>query len=74
MLTGAHESRFPERKSALSRYSHESMIEELISLVNNKKMNVLPMITHIVHPGQFKEAYEGLIHKQDTYLGVIIEW
>jgi len=74
VLTGAHESRFPLRKSEGISPSREGIIEELIDLIVRKRIAVQPLITHVLRPEQAGQAYERLQDKRDQYLGVILEW
>lgn len=72
MLTGVHESYFP-LKSA-SGLSHESLVKQVLAHIAAREVIITPLITHEIAPYEIQEAYEGLLHDKEHYLGIIIDW
>jgi threonine dehydrogenase-like Zn-dependent dehydrogenase len=33
-----------------------------------------PLITHVLSPERCQEAYAGLAHRKDEYVGVVFDW
>jgi len=73
-LKGALEWCFPLYKSFGSKYSLEENTLYVWQLLQEKKLYTEGFITHVIHPKDFKEAYEGLLNKKDKYLGVLVDW
>ena len=38
------------------------------------RLVVDPLRTHILPPERCQEAYQGLTHRKDDYLGVVFDW
>lgn len=72
MLTGVHESYFPLKSD--SGLSHESLVKQVLAHIAAREILTAPLITHEIAPHEVKEAYEGLLHDKENYLGVIIGW
>ena len=72
MLTGAHEGYFPLRSE--TGPSHEQFVNHFLELLAEKKIFIDPMISHEIAPLEAREAYEGLLHDKENYLGVLIDW
>lgn len=73
-IKGALEWCFPIYNCVGSKFSYEKNSLYILNLIKNKKLIVDNLITHIIKPDRFKEAYEGLLNKKDEYLGVLIDW
>ncbi len=71
---GAHEWRFPIHQMEGSKHSIERNTQIALQLISERRLKVRELITHVVKPERIKEAYEGLLHKKDEYLGVIVDW
>jgi len=54
--------------------SHESLVKQVLAHIAAQEMIIAPLITHEIAPHEIKEAYEGLLHDKENYLGVIIDW
>jgi len=33
-----------------------------------------PLITQVLPPSEIQTAYEGLLHKKEEYVGVVLKW
>jgi len=73
-LKGALEWCFPLYETVGSKFSYEKNSLYIFELIKDKKLSINGLITHIIKPENFKEAYEGLLNKKDEYLGVLIDW
>jgi len=71
---GAHEWRYPIHPMEGSKHSIERNTEIAFRLISERRLRVNELITHILRPGNVKEAYEGLLNRKEEYLGVIIDW
>lgn len=73
-LKGALEWCFPFYKSLGSKYSFEENTLYVWQLLQEKKLYTEGLITHVIHPKDFKEAYEGLLNRKDEYFCVRLDW
>ena len=73
-IKGALEWCFPQYDIMGSRHSYESNTKYVWKLMKWGRLKVRRLITHVLKPERFKDAYEGLLNKKDEYLGVIIDW
>jgi 2-desacetyl-2-hydroxyethyl bacteriochlorophyllide A dehydrogenase len=69
-LTGAHANikGFDGLPSSLE------IIRYMLELINKGVLSVEPLITHVLRPNQAKEAYDMLLNKKESALGVILDW
>jgi len=54
-----------------------SLVEKQTAIfdwVLSGQMQVAPLVTHRLAPTQIHEAYEGLLHQSETYVGVALDW
>ena len=47
---------------------------ELLEWVLDGRLVVDPLRTHVLPPEACQEAYDGVIHRRDEYLGVVFDW
>lgn len=71
---GAHEWRFPVESDKFVKHSLVRNSSIVFQLIKSGKLNVRPLISHILAPDQAAEAYEGLRHNKDRYHGVLFDW
>jgi threonine dehydrogenase-like Zn-dependent dehydrogenase len=57
-----------------NRYSVESNAKYTLQLIRKDAIQIDPLITHRIPPIAIQETYQGLLHKRNEYLGVIIDW
>lgn len=48
--------------------------EMIMSWIQQRQMVIDPLITQRLSPDRIKEAYEGLLHRSEAYVGVALEW
>jgi 2-desacetyl-2-hydroxyethyl bacteriochlorophyllide A dehydrogenase len=46
----------------------------LLAALANGRLNLAGLVTHTIAPEQLGDAYEGLLHRKDEYLGVVVRW
>ena len=46
----------------------------ILDMMQRQVLQIAPLITHTIKPEQIKQAYEGLLHLKDEYIGVAIDW
>ncbi len=75
-LKGAHEWRYPvlKKDSSMQKHSIERNIEIILNLIESKQLQIEPMVTDIITPSQATTIYNKLREKDNTSLGIIINW
>ena len=73
---GAHEWRIPTRHDPTGRVKHsiERNCAIILGLIASGKLQVAPLLSHVVSPAACQEAYLGLRDRKDEYLGVLFDW
>lgn len=57
-----------------NRPSIETNTRYALDLLRSGSVQVEPLITHRLEPEDAQEAYQGLLHARDGYLGVLFDW
>lgn len=73
-LRGALEWRLPPYPVAGEEQSIQSNLQMIIEHIQEERLIVEPLVTHVITPDQLQDAYMGLLEKKESYLGVIIDW
>ncbi|HZP84303.1 MAG TPA: zinc-binding dehydrogenase, partial [Chthonomonadaceae bacterium] len=73
-IIGALEWTIPLLKRQSPGVTTESNAELIYQMLLEKKLNVQPLISHVLPPAQLNDAYQGLLHQKDTFLGVVLDW
>lgn len=71
---GAHEWRCPVPRDAFVKHSIQRNAELALELIREGELDVAPLHTHTLKPGQAEQAYSGLKHHKDDYIGVVFDW
>ena len=71
---GAHEWRYPVPRDPFVKHSIRRNAELALELIRSGELRVRPLHTHTLEPERAVEAYAGLKHKQDEYIGVVFDW
>ncbi|WP_028562975.1 zinc-dependent alcohol dehydrogenase [Paenibacillus pinihumi] len=71
---GAHEWRYPTEPNQFVKHSlvRNSLI--VFELMKQGRLQIEPLISHVIKPEQAKEAYDGLRNHKDQYNGVLFDW
>ena len=72
-VIGAHEGAFPqsEQHGGVSRLRNAA---EAIRLIQEGRLALGPLLTHVLPFDQAKSAFDGLIDRPEEYLGVAFDW
>ena len=73
---GAHEWLFPRYRSQTkdSQTSIEQNNEKLLRFFRDGKLVTEPLTTHVLSPEEAPSAYQALRSRDESYLGVVINW
>jgi threonine dehydrogenase-like Zn-dependent dehydrogenase len=71
---GAHEWRYPIEPNEFVKHSLVRNSNIVFELMKQKRLQIEPLISHVLKPEQAKEAYEGLRINKDQYNGVLFDW
>ncbi|WP_438350996.1 zinc-dependent alcohol dehydrogenase [Paenibacillus sp. FA6] len=71
---GAHEWRYPTEPNPFVKHSLVRNSRIVFELMEQKRLEIEPLISHVIKPEQSKEAYEGLRTNKDQYNGVLFDW
>lgn len=73
-LKGAHEWRYPVMPNEFVKHSIYRNSKVVFSLMEQNRLQIEPLISHVVKPEGAPKAYEGLRFRKDDYYGVLIDW
>ncbi len=73
-VKGALEWSVPTEAALPHQYSQRKKLEAIFAWIADGRLKLKPLITHILPPQEIKAAYEGLLHKKEEYVGVILKW
>lgn len=62
---------YPQTGVAESQQSKQEMIFDWMRL---GKLQIAPLISHVMKPSEIKTAYEGLLHKKNEFFGVVLDY
>ncbi len=71
---GAHEWRYPVPRNAFVKHSIGRNAELALRLIRSGELQVAPLHSHTLKPEQAEQAYQGLKHKKEEYIGVVFDW
>jgi threonine dehydrogenase-like Zn-dependent dehydrogenase len=75
-VTGAHGNMLfePAHTRLAGAWDVNKAQNWLLGALASKRLRLDGLVTHHVKPEELGGAYEGLLHKKDEYLGVILHW
>ena len=73
-IKGGLEWRIPARGQMPYDHSQVKKHEALMAWLADGRLKIDPLITHVLPPTEIQTAYEGLLHKKDEYIGVVLDW
>lgn len=71
---GAHEWRYPTEPNEFVKHSLVRNSKIVFEMMKMNRLQIAPLISHVLEPGQAKEAYQGLKENKDRYSGVLFDW
>jgi 2-desacetyl-2-hydroxyethyl bacteriochlorophyllide A dehydrogenase len=60
--------------TTLNENSQAQNMERIIGWLQDGRLNIAPLVSHVLPPTEAKRAYEGLLHDKDNYTGVVLKW
>jgi len=73
-LRSGSEWEIPRLPQPLAPGSNTQNSATALDWLANGRLNVAPLITHRISPGEAADAYRGLLERPNEYLGVVIDW
>jgi 2-desacetyl-2-hydroxyethyl bacteriochlorophyllide A dehydrogenase len=74
-LIGALEWTFPiPEETERARHTIGANYRKILDWILEERLIVDPLRTHVLPPQRCQEAYSGLTHHKDDYLGVVFDW
>jgi 2-desacetyl-2-hydroxyethyl bacteriochlorophyllide A dehydrogenase len=74
-MIGALEWTFPiPEQTERARHTIQANYRQILGWILSGKLIVDPLRTHVLPPERCQEAYFGLTHDKDRYLGVVFDW
>ena len=74
-IIGALEWLWPiPAESERARHTIWENYRAILGWIDEGRLVVDPLRTHVLTPDRCQEAYAGLTHKKDEYLGVVFDW
>ncbi|MFC0334441.1 zinc-binding alcohol dehydrogenase [Paenibacillus sepulcri] len=71
---GAHEWRYPVEPNEFLKHSLVRNSQIVFELMKRGKLQIEPLISHVLKPEEAASAYEGLRNDKDQYHGVLFDW
>jgi 2-desacetyl-2-hydroxyethyl bacteriochlorophyllide A dehydrogenase len=62
------------RRQGPGIHSTEGNAELILRMLATGVLRVEPLLTHVLPPARLNEAYQGLLHEKETYMGVVLDW
>jgi 2-desacetyl-2-hydroxyethyl bacteriochlorophyllide A dehydrogenase len=60
--------------TTLNENSQLQNMQRIIGWLQDGRLQIQPLISHVLPPTEAKRAYEGLLNEKDTYTGVVLKW
>lgn len=64
----------PEYPAEGFKHSLYNNYVTLCDLAIKKKINIKPLISHVLPAKEIEKAYDGLLNKKNEYIGVVLDW
>lgn len=73
-LLGALEWNFPMEDRDHHRVSLEANYRQVARWIQDERLKVDPLRTHVLSPAQCQDAYHGLVYEKQQYTAVVFDW
>jgi 2-desacetyl-2-hydroxyethyl bacteriochlorophyllide A dehydrogenase len=73
-VLGSFEWRLPPYNRRGINQSIESNLAIIWNYIEEDKLKIRDLITHVIKPNDLQSAYQGLLNNKEEYLGVLIDW
>lgn len=71
---GAHEWRYPIEPNEFVKHSLVRNSQIVFELMIRNKLQIEPLISHVLKPEEAESAYQGLRNNKEQYHGVLFDW
>lgn len=58
----------------ISPHSYLSDVSYLLDLIERRKLKVKELLSHLMPPKNFNQAYDGLLNRKEEFMAVAIDW
>jgi 2-desacetyl-2-hydroxyethyl bacteriochlorophyllide A dehydrogenase len=73
-LIGALEWLYSVPETEFARFTVLENYRQIAGWIQDDRIVVDPLRTHVLSPAECQRAYDGLIHDRDVYAGVVFDW
>jgi 2-desacetyl-2-hydroxyethyl bacteriochlorophyllide A dehydrogenase len=75
-VTGAHGNMLfePQHSRLAGAWNIDKAQHWLLAALADGRLSLQGLVTHTIQPEELGQAYEGLLHRKDEYLGVVVKW
>jgi len=73
-IKGCLEWNVPTEPAMPHQYSQRKKIDAIFAWITDGRLKLKPLITQVLPPSEIQTAYEGLLHKKEEYVGVVLKW
>ena len=73
-VVGAHEYLLPRWPDGSGITSAQENMARMAEWIGSGKLEVAPLLTHVMPPESLQEAYEGLENKKEEFIAAVLDW
>jgi len=73
-VKGAHMWQYPVDEQRGVKMNVKRNFSTVFELINSRKLDVRPLISHVISIDDVADAYDGLQNKQEEYTCAVIDW
>jgi len=73
-IKGSLEWNLPTESEHALAYSLQTRLAAIFSWIADGRLQLKPLITHVLPSQEIKTAYDGLLRKKEEYVGVVLKW
>ncbi len=73
-IKGALEWAQPQYPQMDNENSSLGKMQKIFGWLCDGRLQLKPLISHVLPPTQIKQAYNGLLNEKDNYTGVVLDW
>lgn len=73
-MVGALEWLYSTPENDALKVSITRNYREILGWIQQGRLRTEPLLSHLISPAQCQEAYHGLAHRKEEYIGVVFDW
>jgi threonine dehydrogenase-like Zn-dependent dehydrogenase len=73
-MVGALEWLYSTPENDALKVSITRNYREILGWIQQGRLQTEPLLSHLISPAQCQEAYHGLAHRKEEYIGVVFDW